>query len=155
MLASLNIVSLRKYLQELETILYEYNVDIMTLNETRLEPLVDDKEVAIPGCKIYRRDRKKYGGGVAIYVKDNLPEPKISLRDSNLELVCLEFTPRPTEAFYVIAWYRPPTSAVDNSSFEALREVLNRLDSQDREIILLGDTNCDLKTNKKTLIQKS
>ena len=41
-----------------------------------------------------------------------------------------------------------------NSSFEALKEVLNRLDSQDREIILLGDTNCDLKTSKNALIQK-
>ena len=77
----------------METILYECNVDIMTLNETRLEPLVDDKEVAIPGYKIYRRDRNKYGGGVAIYVKDNLPEPKISLRGSNPELIGLEFTP--------------------------------------------------------------
>ena len=42
---------------------YDCNVDIITLNETRLELLVDDKEVAIPGYKIYRRDRKWWGRG--------------------------------------------------------------------------------------------
>ena len=48
----------------------------------------------------------------------------------------------------MIPWYRPPTSAVDNSSFESLREVLIGQDSQDREITLLCDINCDLKTSK-------
>ena len=148
LLASLNIVSLRKHIHELEIILNDYNIDILILNETRLEPLIDDKEVTIPGYKIYRNDRNKNGGGVAIYVKDDLPEPKIRLKSSNLELLCLEFTPRHAKAFFVIAWYRPPTSAVDNPSFEAFREVLKCLDAEDREIVLLGDTNCDLKSSK-------
>ena len=95
------------------------------------------------------------GGGVAIYVEDDLLEPKISLKSSNLELICLEFTLLHAKAFFMIAWYRPPPSTVDNSSFEAIREVLNGLDSQDREIIFLGDINCDLKTCKKALIQKA
>ena len=157
MLASLNIVSLRRHIHELEIILREYNIDILTLNETRLEPLIDDNEVAIPGYKIYRNDRNKNGGGVAVYVKDELPEPKVKLGSSNLELLCLEFTPLHAKAFFVIAWYRPPTSAIDNPSFEALREILNGFDSEDKEIILMGDTNCDLKSSKnpnaKTLNQ--
>ena len=73
-------------------------------------------------------------------MKDDLPEPKVTLKSSNLELLCLEFTPRHAKAFFVIAWYRPPTSAVDTPSFEAFREVLKYVDSEDREIMLLGDT---------------
>ena len=87
MLASLNIVLLRKHIHELEIILRDYNIDILTLNETRLEPLIDDKEVTIPSYKIYRNDRNKNGGGVAIYVKDDLPEPKVRLKSSTLELL--------------------------------------------------------------------
>ena len=49
MLASFNIVSLRRHIHELGIILREYNIDILTVNETRLEPLVDDKKVAILG----------------------------------------------------------------------------------------------------------
>ena len=103
LLASLNIVSQRKHIHELEIILRDYNIDILTLNEKRLEPLIDDKEVTIPGYKIYRNDRNKNGGGVANYVKDDLPEPKVTLKSSNLELLCLEFTPRHAKAFFVIA----------------------------------------------------
>ena len=94
MLASLNIVSLRKHIHELEIIRLDYNIDVLTLNETRLEPLTDDKEVTILGYKTYRNDSNENSGNVAIYVKDDLPEPKIRLKSSNLELLCLEFTPR-------------------------------------------------------------
>ena len=148
LLASLNITSLRKQIHELEVILRVYDIDILTLNETRIEPLIDDKEVTIPGYKVYRNDRNKNGGGVAIYIKDDLPEPKIRLMSNNLELLCLEFTPRHAKGFLVIAWYRPHTPATDNPCFEAFREVLKCLDSEDREIMLLGDTNCDFKSSK-------
>ena len=137
--------------------------------------MIDDNKVAIPGYKIYRNDRNKNGGGVAVYVKDELPEPKVKLKSSNLELLCLEFTPLHAQAFFVWyrhlyrhryrhrhrylvsgigiiclvqAWYRPPTPAIDNLSFEALREILKGFDSEDTEIILMGDTNCDLKSSK-------
>ena len=147
LLSSLNIVSLRKHMHELEITLRDYNIDILTLYETRLKPLIDEKEVTIPGYKIYRNDRNKNGGGVAIYVKDDLPEPKLRFKNSNLALLCLEFTPHHARAFIIIAWYRPPTSAVDNPSFKAVREVLKCLDSEDKEIMLLGDTNCDFKSS--------
>ena len=87
-------------------------------------------------------------------MKDDLPEPKIRFKNSDLELLCLEFTPHHAKAFIVIAWYRPPTSAVDNPSFEAFREVLKCLDSDDREIMLLGDTNCDFKSSKNPNTKK-
>ena len=85
---------------------------------------------------------------MAVYVKDELPESKVNLKSSNLELLCLEFTPFHAQASFVIAWYRPATSAIDNPSFEALREILKGFDSEGKEIILMGDTNCDLKSSK-------
>ena len=39
-IASYNIVSLRKYKDELETVLNERNIDVIGLNETRLESKV-------------------------------------------------------------------------------------------------------------------
>ena len=80
MSASFNIVSLRRHIHELEIILREYNIEILTLNETRLEPLIGDNEFDIPGYEICRNDRIKNGGGVAVYVKDELPEPKVNSR---------------------------------------------------------------------------
>ena len=45
-------------------------------------------------------------------------------------------------------WYRPPTATVDEHAFENIREVLKALEKEGKEIILIGDTNCDFKCSK-------
>ena len=84
----------------------------------------------IPVYKIHHSYPNKKNGDVAKL------EPKIRLESSNLELLCLEVTQRYTKAFFGIAWYHSPASAVDNSPFEELREELREIDSEYREIIL-------------------
>ena len=42
----------------------------------------------------------------------------------------------------VIAWYRPPSDPV--ATFEKLEHVLQFFERENKEIILLGDRNCDL-----------
>ena len=64
-----------------------------------------------------------------------------------LELLCVEISPPKSKSFLVVAWYRPPSDPVD--SFNKLEKVLAFLDKDGNEIILLGDTNCDL-TKKST-----
>ena len=39
----------------------------MTLSETHLCTNIDDSEIMIPGYTLMRRDRNRYGGGVAVY----------------------------------------------------------------------------------------
>ena len=46
------------------------------------------------------------------------------------------------QPFYVLSWYRPPASTVDK--FDELGNILGYLETFNREIILLGDTNRDL-----------
>ena len=41
-----------------------------------------------------------------------------------------------------------PTPGNDKGSFEALRNLLSAVDAEGKEIILIGDTNCDLKNCK-------
>ena len=50
--------------------------------------------------------------------------------------------------FILICWYWPPTSNSDDASFNALNEVISKLDSEGKEIFLIGDTNCDMKKSK-------
>ena len=80
----LNIVSLRKHRNELSIILHDNDIDIIGLSETRLDENIGDAEVSIEGYKIFRNDRNANGGGVAIYVKDTLPEPKIKQNCDNI-----------------------------------------------------------------------
>ena len=50
--------------------------------------------------------------------------------------------------------HRPPTTIVDNSSFQSLNKVLCDLDSEDKEIILVGNTNYDFKDNTNPNVKK-
>ena len=132
--------------------MHDNDIDIIGLSETRLDENIGDAEVSIEGYKIFRNDRNANGGGVAIYVKDTLPEPKIKQNCDNIELLSLEIKQQNARPFFFVCWYRPPTSGVDEAAFENLRESLGDLDKEGKEIILVGDTNCDFKnsTNANT-----
>ena len=113
-------------------------------------------QIHIDGYQIFRNDRNLDGGGVAFYVKDSLTDVKVKLKSDELELLCLEITPRNAKGMFLLNWYRPPTPDTDKTSFDSLREILRQLEREDKEIILCGDTNCDFMDpkNKNTKLLK-
>ena len=145
----MNIVSLRKHKFELGIILHDNIIDIIGVRETRLDSKVNDSEVSINGYRIYRNDRDSNGGGVAAYVKENFPKPIIKIKSYKLELISLEVSQNiHAKSIHLVSWYRPPTAGADELAFENLREIFKGLDREEKDIILIGDTNCDLKCSK-------
>ena len=71
-IAHLNITSIPKYIEQLRLYLLNKPVDVFTINETRLDESIGNVEVNIQGYKLWRKDRCRYGGGVAIYTRDTL-----------------------------------------------------------------------------------
>ncbi len=63
---------------------------------------------------------------------------------SFIELLCVEIEPIHAASFFVMAWYRPPNATAD--TFDHFEKYLYFLDREDKEIILLGDTNLDIST---------
>ena len=148
-IAQVNIVSLRKNKLELEVLINENKFDVIALNETRLNKNTKDRELYIDWYEIYRNDRDTSGGGVAMYVRSNLSHHcREDITDPNLEILGIEITPNHARSYIVLCWYRPPTSGIDNTTFEALTKILEKTDVGGKEIILLGDTNCDFKGTK-------
>lgn len=47
-------------------------IDVLALNETRLDSSISDELVAIDGYDLIRADRNRYGGGVCIYIRCNV-----------------------------------------------------------------------------------
>ena len=63
------------------------------------------------------------------------------------EDICAEITPPKSSPFCILSWYRPPCSEID--AFNSLEHVLRFFECEGKEIILLGDTNCDLLSGSK------
>jgi hypothetical protein len=66
-----NINSLLKNIEHIRYILSQYSFHIFAINESKIDSLVNDSEISIPGYKLVRRDRNRNGGGVVIYMFKN------------------------------------------------------------------------------------
>ena len=71
-IAFLNICSLTCHYDELCVFMEDRAIDILGLNETRLDNTIADSQFDIEGYDIIRRDRNRNGGAVAIYVAQSL-----------------------------------------------------------------------------------
>ena len=67
-IASLNIISLVSHVDELRVFMSSSKVDILYINESKLDSTVRDNEVYIPGFEIVTKDRKLTEGMVVEYV---------------------------------------------------------------------------------------
>ena len=142
-IASLNINSLPAHTDEIKVLLQEQNIHILALNETKIDADFPSEQLKVQGYQFDKYDRNRDGGGVAFYIRDSL---EVDIREdlpvSSLELRCIEVKPVRAKPFFVVSWYRPPSDLTE--IFDKFEEVLKFLESEGKEIILLGDTNCDV-----------
>ena len=72
-IGQLNINSLRNKIQDLAELMRD-KLDILVLTETKLDNTFPEKQFLIPGYKKpFRADRNRNGGGVMIYVREDIP----------------------------------------------------------------------------------
>ena len=121
-------------------------VDILQINESKLDSTVHDDEVYIPGFEIVRKDRKvngRNGGGVCIYLRTNLNyRIRNDLNNDHLECLFVEISKPRSTPFLVGTWYRPPNSPPN--LFSEFEKVIAKIDAENKELYLLGDINCNL-----------
>ena len=113
------------------------------MNEIKLVNSYPKELTHIEGYKQEREDRNAIGRGVAPYIREAIQyNHRTDQPESDLEFICVEIKPPKSKPYIVIVWYRPPSDPVD--SFIKLETNLSYLDREGKEIIFLGDTNCDL-----------
>ena len=121
---------------------------ILAINETKLDDSIDDALIRIDSYSIKRCERNRKGGGVGLYIKYTILD-KCSLRNDlpelSLEALCLEAKSVRAAPFLIFSRYRPPNAYGD--IFRQLEESMQALGRENKEIILLRDTNCDTLPN--------
>lgn len=121
-IASMNDNSLLKHIDEIRHVLLGAPFDIFAINESKIDELPSDNEISIPGYSFIRKDRNRAGGGVVLYIRENISFSNgEDLVPCSLEMVCAEIiysnyaeiNRSHSKPFLVCTRYRPPNSIMD------------------------------------------
>lgn len=101
--------------EQIEVLLSDEKLDLLSLSETWLSPTVANNVVRINNYKIYRwdRQRNKKGGGICIYVNrkikvDTQLNENLNVSDKDLELFVAQIKQPCTKPIILVTIYRPP-----------------------------------------------
>ena len=90
-IAALNINSLLAHLDDLKVFVLDSKIDVLTINETKIDSSVNDNEIHLPGFEVVRKDRSvngRSGGGVCTYLRSNINyQIRDDLCDDNLNVL--------------------------------------------------------------------
>lgn len=142
----LPVQSLTKHIEELTVLMSDWKLDILAINEMRLDTYIQSSEIAILGYDLIRRDRVvngRNGGGVAFYVRSNISYViRDDLNIAELQNLSTEIRKPRSKSFIVITWHRPPCSKIE--IFNPFEVLVQKLDLKNVEFYILGNFNCDL-----------
>lgn len=143
-IAHLNINSLRNKIRDVQHILALCRIHVLALCETKLDHRVEDRDVDVGGYRLYREDRNQYGGGVALYVQQQVPvKPREDLRVAGLEMIWVQIHLFGGKPVLVGCCYRPPRTDIRDKIYEVVKKVSR----EDRDVFLVGDFNIDWLTD--------
>ena len=121
-------------------------IDIVSMSETWLHEEYDDDLIVWDGMKMYRQDRPgKKGGGIAVYVRDDLKMDINMRRDlsfctKDLECFILDFTMSNSKIMRLVTLYRPPSGKLPKF-FEDLEKMMKTKPADVTEQWFMGDIN--------------
>ena len=115
-----------------------HRFDVVAVTETFLDDSVHDSHITPPGYSVFRRDRNRHGGGVALLVRDCLNAFHRQDLEAECELVWAELPTRDTSVLFGVV-YRPPQSPV--SYLEELRSSMICAVGCNVPVIICGDFN--------------
>ena len=101
-IGTLNINFIAPKFEQLKEVIGNH-LDILTIQETKIDKSFPDEQFEIEGYhKPYRLDRSKHGGGVLIYVREDIPTKPLNKHNftKNIEGMFLEINLRKTKLLY-------------------------------------------------------
>ena len=140
-----NARSLLRHLDDVAALVTSERPHILALSETWLDASVTDAEIHLPGYSLFRFDRNRCGGGVAVFCVDYLPSSllKCGVTSSGAEFLwvsvaCGSLHP----SLAVGCLYRPP-----NAPSQSISDVCDNIEAMmlsRKHMIACGDFNVNI-----------
>ena len=143
----ININSLRKKFDSLKEII-KGNLDILIISETKLDTSFPEDQFQIDGfCKPFRYDRDFFGGGLIVFIREDIPCRKLSkhIIPGNIEGHFIEINLR-KQKWLLFVGYNP--HKVNISHFlKNVGSTLDRYLGTYDNLLLIGDFNSETEEN--------
>ena len=142
-IATLNVNSISGKFEQLKTII-SGNIDILIITESKLDESFPSSQFLLEGFSPpYRHDRNKYGGGVLIYVREDIPSKKLNKHNfpNDIEGLFVEINLRKTK-WLLFGSYHPP-SQPDQYYFDCVSNALDIYNNFYDKFLLAGDFNAE------------
>ena len=142
-IAHLNINSISSKFDQLSYQIRD-TVDILVVGETKLDDSFPHNQFKISGfSQPYRLDRNRNGGGVMIFVREELPSKKLLKHTfpNDIEALVVEINLRKTK-FLLLGGYRPPSQS-QNYFFDSITNALDVYAGIYDKFLLAGDFNLE------------
>ena len=141
-IGTLNINSIPNKIDDLRTLISD-NLDILVVEETKIDDTFSDESIKISGFKHkpFRRDRKRGGGGIVTYIREDIPSKVLNLVSipDDIEGIFIEINLRKAK-WLIFATYLPPWQ--DKSYyFDNIAKALDVYGAKYENMILVGDFN--------------
>lgn len=135
----LNINSIFNKFEHVFTLLNELNLDIIALNEIKLDDTQPDKYYEHSNYQLRRRNRNAYGGGIMVYVKNcyTISEYEVSM---DFELLSFKLIINNVTNKFIFT-YKPPCTRND-IYIDHLDSVLSQCNLNE-SLFVIGDINMD------------
>ena len=143
-IAHININSIRNKIEMLKETITDKTY-ILLISETKLDSSFPVNQFSIDGFSPpYRLDRNADGGGIMLYVREDIPSKPLSNNDIDSEIKNLFVEINlPSKKWLICGTYNPRTSYIKNH-LQLLSQSLNQYFSKYDNILALGDFNAEM-----------
>ncbi|MCP3668191.1 MAG: hypothetical protein GY696_37840 [Gammaproteobacteria bacterium] len=114
----------------------------IALQETKLDSKIALSELNVPNYRLFRKDRNRNGGGVALYLHESLNPHRLKIRSAvTMEIIAAEISFARSKA--VIASVYSPNKENGETFVNDFGEFLAEIDADNSSVLVFGDTNRD------------
>ena len=138
----ININSIRNKFDLLADLIKD-KIDIMLISETKLDDSFPKSQFVLQGYSSpFRLDRTANGGGLLLYLRNDIPAKPLPLIDGNIECIISDITIS-KKKWLLIGTYNP-NKALISSHLIMIRKSLGHYVSSFDNVIIFGDFNCQV-----------
>ena len=119
------------------------NIDVLMISETKLDDSFPSMQFLIEGYgPPYRLDRNSRGGGILVYVREDIPCKLIPMKNCTIEGFSLELNLR-TKKWLISCSYNPHRSFISHH-LNSIGKNFDLLSGNHENIFLMGELNANV-----------